>query len=98
MVGRSMQAEKRRAARNLPTAMSVNETGMVNRISYEPTLISSEKRRMVTAGIIKENIMGSMEKKFLISAVSKRKKVEKKNHPVTTRKSEITMYAIGEIK
>jgi hypothetical protein len=53
---------------------------------------------MVTAGITNENIIGSIEKKFLMSAVSKRKNVEKKNHPVTTRKIEITMYAMGEIK
>jgi hypothetical protein len=37
-------------------------------------------------------------KKFLISACLKRKKVEKKNHPVMIRKIAITIYAIGEIK
>ncbi len=98
MVGSSMHPQNRVAARNLPTAISVKDTGMVTSISYEPTFSSSEKSRMVMAGMINEKIMGSMEKKFLISAVLNRKNVEKKNHPVTTRNSEITMYAMGDMK
>jgi hypothetical protein len=53
---------------------------------------------MVTAGMINESIKGSNEKKLLISVWPKRKKVEKKNQPVSIRKIEMTMYAIGEIK
>jgi hypothetical protein len=43
------------------------------------------------AGITKEKVMGNNEKKFLRLAWLKRKNVEKKNHPVTTRKIEITI-------
>jgi hypothetical protein len=46
---------------------------------------------MVMAGMIKEKIRGSREKKSLKSARSKIKKVEKKNHPVTMRKRDITI-------
>jgi hypothetical protein len=53
---------------------------------------------MVTAGMINEKIRGSRVKKLLISAWPKRKKVEKKNHPVRIRKMEMTIYAMGEIK
>ncbi len=75
----------------MPRAMSVNETGMVKRVSYEPTFFSSENSRMVTAGMIKENVMGKSEKKSLKSARPKIKKVEKKNHPVTIKYREITI-------
>ena len=43
------------------------------------------------AGIIKEKIMGSSEKKSLKSALPKIKNVEKKNHPVTIKNSDITI-------
>jgi hypothetical protein len=46
---------------------------------------------MVTAGITKEKIRGRREKNPRMSALSYMKKVEKKNHPVITRKSEITI-------
>jgi len=46
---------------------------------------------MVTAGIIKEKITGRREKKFLRFAWLWRKKVVKKNHPVTRRKIEMTI-------
>jgi hypothetical protein len=46
---------------------------------------------MVIAGIIKEKIMGSREKKSLKSALPKIKNVEKKNHPVTIKNSDITI-------
>jgi hypothetical protein len=38
------------------------------------------------AGIVKARIRGSKAKKSLMSARPERKKVEKKNHPVMTRK------------
>jgi hypothetical protein len=50
------------------------------------------------AGIINEKVKGSRLKKFLRSAWLIKKNVEKKNHPVTTRNMEITIYAMGEIK
>jgi len=53
---------------------------------------------MVIAGMIKANVIGRRLKKFLISAWLYKKNVEKKNHPVTTRKMEMTIYAMGEIK
>jgi len=46
---------------------------------------------MVTAGTTKEKIVGSRAKKFLRVAWLYRKKVVKKNHPVTIRKTEITI-------
>jgi len=53
---------------------------------------------MVMAGMIKEKVMGKREKKSLKSALPKIKKVEKKNHPVTIRNKDITIYAMGEMK
>jgi hypothetical protein len=46
---------------------------------------------MVMAGTTKEKVIGSREKKFRRLAWLKRKKVAKKNHPVTTRKIEMTI-------
>jgi hypothetical protein len=46
---------------------------------------------MVMAGMINENITGRREKKLLISAWPKRKKVEKKNQPVNIKNIEITI-------
>jgi hypothetical protein len=86
------------AARNLPRMIFRDETGKVSRSSYDPVLNSSEKSFMVMAGIIKEKIMGSSEKKPLISAWPYRKNVEKKNHPVSIRNMEMTIYAMGDIK
>ena len=60
-------------------------------VSVAARVNSSAKSRMVTAGITKEKVMGSREKKFLRVAWSNTKKVEKKNHPVTSRKMEMTM-------
>jgi len=53
---------------------------------------------MVMAGIIKEKVMGSREKKSLKSARPKIKNVEKKNQPVTIKNREITIYAMGDMK
>jgi hypothetical protein len=46
---------------------------------------------MVMAGIINEKIMGRREKKSLRSALSKIKKVEKKNQPVIIKNMDITI-------
>jgi hypothetical protein len=97
-VGMSMAAVKKVAAKNLPRATWVNDTGIVSRVSWEPTFLSSENRRMVIAGMINEKVMGKREKKSLRSALPKMKKVEKKNHPVTMRNIEITIYAMGDMK
>jgi len=53
---------------------------------------------MVTAGMIKERVIGSRLKKSLKSALLWRKNTEKKNHPVTRRKTAMTMYAMGDKK
>jgi len=90
-VGISIIAINATADINLPTTTSRNVTGIVSKISYDPTFNSSEKSLMVTAGIIKEKITGRREKKFLRFAWLWRKKVVKKNHPVTRRKIEMTI-------
>jgi hypothetical protein len=64
---------------------------MVSRVSKDPTFSSSENRRMVIAGMMKEKVIGSREKKFRRLAWLKRKKVAKKNQPVTTRKMDMTI-------
>jgi hypothetical protein len=46
---------------------------------------------MVMAGTTKEKVMGSRAKKFRRFAWLYRKKVVKKNHPVTRRKIDITI-------
>jgi hypothetical protein len=71
--------------------MSRIVTGIVKRISYDPTLSSSENSLMVTAGTTNEKTIGSSAKKFLRLAWLKRKKGVKKNHPVTSRKIPITI-------
>ena len=91
-------ATKADAARNLPIIIFKVETGIVRRSSYDPVLNSSENSLIVTAGITNDKITGKSENIFLISACPNRKKVEKKNHPVSTRKIVITIYAIGDMK
>jgi len=54
-------------------------------------LNSSENDRIVTAGPTNEKDMGRGLKKFLKFAWLNKKKVEKKSHPVTRRKMEMTM-------
>ena len=78
--------------------MSRVVTGKVRNTSYEPVLNSSEKSLMVTAGITKVNMSGSLEKKSRKSARPSRKKTEKNDQPVATKKTTITIYAIGELK
>jgi hypothetical protein len=46
---------------------------------------------MVTAGTTNEKVIGRREKKFLRFAWLKRKKVLKKNHPTTRRKTDMTI-------
>jgi hypothetical protein len=46
---------------------------------------------MVMAGMTNEKMIGSSPKKFLKLAWLKRKKVEKKNQPVTSKKMAMTM-------
>jgi hypothetical protein len=53
---------------------------------------------MVIAGIKNEKTMGSKEKKSLKSARPYIKNVEKKNQPVIIKNSDVTIYAIGEMK
>jgi hypothetical protein len=84
-------ATKADAARNLPIIIFKVETGIVRRSSYDPVLNSSENSLIVTAGITNDKITGKSENIFLISACPNRKKVEKKNHPVSTRKIVITI-------
>jgi len=50
---------------------------------------------MVMAGIMKEKVMGSMEKNRVRLACFIKKKVEKNKYPMTSRKIEITIYATG---
>ena len=52
---------------------------------------SSETSRIVTAGMTNEKMIGSSEKKFLKVAWPNKKKVAKKNQPVTSRKIAMTM-------
>ena len=90
-MGTSSAATNATPARNFPKITSEKVTGMVRSISYDPTLSSSENNRMVMAGTTNEKIMGRSAKKFLRLAWLKRKKVEKKNHPTTTRNMDITI-------
>jgi hypothetical protein len=53
---------------------------------------------MVMAGTNNERVMGSSPKKPLRLAWLKRKKALKKNQPVTSRKIDITIYAMGDTK
>ena len=72
--------------------------GSVSKISKDPLLSSSENRRIVMAGMVKEKMRGSSEKKLRRSALPAIKKPEKKNHPVVIRNMAITRYAMGERK
>ncbi len=97
-VGASIISVKKSEAKYLPKIISMSVTGRVLSISKEPLLYSSEKSLMETAGTLKARIIGNKLKKFLISALPDRKKVEKKNHPIIIRKSVIIIYAPGEVK
>lgn len=97
-MGSNIIETKAEAAMNFPTTISRGEKGRVINNSYEPVFNSSENNRIVTAGMINEKVIGRREKKPLSSAWLNRKKVEKKNQPVSIRKIEITIYAIGETK
>jgi hypothetical protein len=90
-VGSIMRATNTTQARNLPMITSESLTGSVKSISKLPMCSSSAKRRMVTAGITKGKINGSMEKKVRRFAWFMRKKVEKKNQPEISRKMQITI-------
>jgi hypothetical protein len=64
-VGINIIPTKARFAKNFPMIISLKVTGNVSRVSYDPTLSSSENNLIETAGITKENIKGRSEKKFL---------------------------------
>src|SRR5690554_3436654 len=90
-VGTSMPAADIQAAANFPATASSGVTGSVMSVSRLPLRISSEKRRMVSAGIKKAKRIGSIEKKFRSSARLIKKNVEKKRNPEKARKSAATM-------
>jgi hypothetical protein len=85
-------------AKNFPITISWVWTGKVISNSYDPTLNSSDKVLIVIAGMIKDKVIGKREKKSLRFAWFITKNVEKKNHPVTNRKIDIIIYAIGDKK
>ena len=66
-------------------------TGSVRVISKVPLRYSSAKIRMVIAGTTNARISGNSEKKSRRSARSFRKNGEKKNQPMTTRKTAMTI-------
>lgn len=51
-----------RQAKNLPKTISDSEMGFVNRLSSVPVCISSEKLRMLNAGITNRKRKGATEK------------------------------------
>ena len=91
------------APRYLPTTISQLEMGLVNSNSKVPCFISSEKLRIVTAGIKKIKIQGDIVKKGDKSAKPLFKILyspskTQRNNPFNNRKIAITKYPIGDPK
>jgi hypothetical protein len=93
----------KKAPKNFPVTISLIEMGLVNKSSIVPCFFSSEKLRIVTAGIKKINIHGAMVKKGDKSANPLFKMLyspskTQRNNPLSKRKMAITKYPIGEPK
>src|SRR6478672_11016498 len=91
------------APKNFPETISQMVIGLVNNNSMVSCFFSSEKLRMVTAGIRKIKIHGEMVKNGLRSAnplfkmLKSPSKTQRKS-PLSSRKMAITRYPIGEPK
>src|SRR5690606_38805333 len=102
-VGKSAMIIKMSAPKYLPNTICKCERGLVSNNSNVPCFLSSEKLRMVTAGIKKIKIHGANKKKGDISAKPKIKILKSplkthKNKPLSTRKIAMTKYPMGEAK
>ena len=103
IVGTIAKIIKTKAPKNFPFTMSQFESGLVNNNSIVPCFFSSEKLRMVTAGIKKIKIHGANLKNGLISAKPEFKMLNspsktQRNNPLSKRKIPMTKYPIGEPK
>ena len=85
-------------AKNLPKTISNVVTGCVLISSYEPFWNSDENNDIVIGGIVKDSISGKAAKYASMLFWSKRKNLEKKYIPDTTKNIDEKMYAIGEKK
>ena len=88
-------AIKSKAAKNLPLTIAAIDNGFVNRSSKVPCFLSSEKLRMVTAGIRKIKIQGAKVKNGLKSAnplfkILKSPSKTHRNNPLRIKKMAIT--------
>jgi hypothetical protein len=69
----------------------VQVTGSVIKVSIVPLPLSSEKSRIVKAGIKIANNQGKFTKNSLSSALFAKKKNEKSMKPETIKKAQVTM-------
>src|SRR5690554_8212455 len=93
----------RNAPKNLPFTICQTERGLVSRSSIVPCFLSSEKLRMVTAGIKKINTQGARVKNGFKSAKepSRRFKSPSNSHkinPFSNKKTAITRGSLSEGK
>jgi hypothetical protein len=92
-----------KAPKNFPLTISHREMGLVSNNSIVPCFFSSEKLRMVTAGIRKIKIQGARVKNGDKSAnplfkILKSPSKTQRNNPLSNKKIAITRYPIGEPK
>ena len=84
-----------KAAKNFQFTIEVIESGLVNKSSNVPCFFSSEKLRIVTAGIKKIKIHGAKVKNGLKSAnplfkMLKSPSKTQRNNPLSSKKMAIT--------
>jgi hypothetical protein len=100
-VGESVITIRVSAARYLPKISSISVMGFVNRSSRVPCFFSSEKLRIVIAGINttkSTSWIKKLPKNSLIEAILTWKKFIVNRKPDITMKTIITIYATGELK
>jgi hypothetical protein len=89
-------------AKYLPKIICNSVIGFVTNNSMVPDLFSSEKERMVMAGIKNKNTHGAMLKKLsMLAKPYSNIEVSGNTHtniPVTNRNTTIAIYAISELK
>src|SRR5690606_26249047 len=102
-VGNSAMVIRINAPKYFPKTMCKAEIGLVNKSYKVPCFFSSEKLRIVTAGMRKIKIQGDSKKNEDISAkplsrILKSPLNSQRNNPLSNKNTAITKYPMGEAK
>ena len=102
MVGNKAMKTTRKDPRNFPTTSCHVLNGFVRKISKVPVRNSSEKLRIVIAGIRNNNIQGANSKNWSRVAYPKSRMLEsgktKRKRPLSKRKTMMAMYPVRLLK